>query len=87
MRRHVGAAAERPGRRRFGPLAGPYPPGETAPRPPRRSYTDIAIRPFQRTVDGVLFGLLVEEDEEGSWAELYPDRHCFGPPWDGTYDS
>ncbi|MFG2777894.1 hypothetical protein ACGFY7_08525 [Streptomyces prunicolor] len=54
---------------------------------PRRSYTDIAIRPFQRTVDGVLFGLLVEEDEEGSWAELYPDRRCFGPPWDGTYDS
>lgn len=54
---------------------------------PRRSYTDIAVRPFQRTVDGVLFGLLVEEDEEGSWAELYPDRHCFGPPWDGTYDS
>ncbi|WP_328681159.1 hypothetical protein OG226_25895 [Streptomyces sp. NBC_01261] len=54
---------------------------------PRRSYTDIAIRPFQRTVDGVLFGLLVEEDEEGSWAELFPDRHCFGPPWDGTYDS
>ncbi|WP_369189130.1 hypothetical protein [Streptomyces sp. R08] len=54
---------------------------------PRRSYTGIAIRPFQRTVDGVLFGLLIEEDEEGSWAELYPDRHCFGPPWDGTYDT
>ncbi|WP_033285304.1 hypothetical protein [Streptomyces sp. NRRL F-525] len=54
---------------------------------PRRSYTDIAIRPFQRTVDGVLFGLLIEEDEEGTWAELYPDRHCFGPPWDGSYDS
>ncbi|MER7642862.1 MULTISPECIES: hypothetical protein [unclassified Streptomyces] len=54
---------------------------------PRRSYTDIAIRPFQRTVDGVLFGLLIEEDEEGNWAELYPDRHCFGPPWDGTYDT
>jgi formate hydrogenlyase regulatory protein HycA len=54
---------------------------------PRRSYTDIAVRPFQRTVDGVLFGLLVEEDEDGSWAELYPDRHCFGPPWDGSYDS
>ncbi|MEW1644334.1 MULTISPECIES: hypothetical protein [unclassified Streptomyces] len=54
---------------------------------PRRSYTDIAVRPFQRTVDGVLFGLLIEEDEEGSWAELYPDRHCFGPPWDGTYDT
>jgi formate hydrogenlyase regulatory protein HycA len=54
---------------------------------PRRSYTDIAVRPFQRTVDGVLFGLLVEEDEDGSWAELYPDRHAFGPPWDGTYDT
>lgn len=54
---------------------------------PRRSYTDIAIRPFQRTVDGVLFGLLIEQDEDGSWAELYPDRHAFGPPWDGTYDS
>ena len=54
---------------------------------PRRSYTDIAIRPFQRTVDGVLFGLLIEEDEEGTWAELYPDRRCFGPPWDGSYDS
>ena len=53
---------------------------------PRRSYTNIAVRPFQLTVDGVLFGLLTGQDEEGSWAELHPDRYCFGPPWDGTYD-
>jgi hypothetical protein len=35
----------------------------------------------------VLFGLLTGEDEDGSWAELYPDRLGFGPPWDGTYDT
>ena len=54
---------------------------------PRRSYTDIAIRPFRVTVDGVLFGLVTGEDGEGAWAELYPDRLFFGPPWDGSYDT
>jgi len=54
---------------------------------PRRSYTDIEVRPFQLTVDGVLFGLVVREDEGESWAELYPDRLAFGEPWDGTYDT
>ena len=54
---------------------------------PRRSYTDIAIRPFQRTVDDVLFGLVIREDDGESWAELYPDRLAFGEPWDGTYDT
>jgi formate hydrogenlyase regulatory protein HycA len=54
---------------------------------PRRSYTDIAIRPFQLTVDGVLFGLVTGQDEEGGWAELYPDRLFFSPPWDGSYDA
>ncbi|MFJ8005730.1 hypothetical protein [Streptomyces fagopyri] len=54
---------------------------------PRRSYTDIAVRPFQITVDGVLFGLVVKEDEEETWAELYPDRLGFAEPWDGTYDT
>jgi formate hydrogenlyase regulatory protein HycA len=54
---------------------------------PRRTYTDIAIRPFQLTVDDVLFGLVTEEDESEPWAELYPDRLGFGPPWDGTYDT
>ncbi|MFD7707061.1 hypothetical protein [Streptomyces sp. NPDC059786] len=54
---------------------------------PRRSYTDIAIRPFQVTVDGVLFGLVTGEDGEGGWAELYPDRLGFASPWDGRYDT
>jgi len=54
---------------------------------PQRRYTDIAIRPFQLTVDGVLFGLLTGRDEDGGWAELYPDRLGFGPPWDGSYDT
>lgn len=54
---------------------------------PRRAYTDIAIRPFRLTVDGVLFGLLTGEDEGEHWAELYPDRLGFGEPWDGRYDT
>ncbi|MFF5186764.1 hypothetical protein ACFY30_23860 [Streptomyces sp. NPDC000345] len=54
---------------------------------PRRSYTDIAIRPFRLVVEGVRFGLVVREDEGESWAELYPDRLAFAEPWDGTYDT
>lgn len=67
---------------------------------PEREYGDIAIRPFQLTVDGVLFGLVVEhhdresgdgedgEDEsEDDWAELHPDQLGFYAPWDGLYDT
>lgn len=59
---------------------------------PRRSYTDIAVRPFRLTFEGVLFGLVIREDkdEDGepeTWAELYPDRLAFAEPWDGTYDT
>ncbi|WP_030599988.1 hypothetical protein [Streptomyces fulvoviolaceus] len=54
---------------------------------PQRSYTDIAIRPFQLTVNGVLFGLVTGEDDGEAWAELYPDRLGFGEPWDGSYDT
>lgn len=59
---------------------------------PEREYCDIAVRPFQLTVDGVLFGLVTEchaEDEDGEedWAELYPDRLGFSAPWDGTYST
>lgn len=54
---------------------------------PRRSYTDIAIRPFQLTVDGVRFGLVTGVDEGEAWAELYPDGLGFSEPWDGTYDT
>jgi hypothetical protein len=56
---------------------------------PRRSYTDIAIRPFQLTYENVLFGLVIRKDEEDDedWAELYPDQLGFGEPWDGSYDT
>lgn len=54
---------------------------------PKRTYTDIAIRPFQLTVDGVFFGLVAKEDDDGGWAELYPDHLGFAEPWDGTYDT
>lgn len=54
---------------------------------PRRSYTDIAIRPFSVVREGVRFGLVIREDEGEQWAELYPDRLAFADPWDGTYDT
>ncbi|MFD9004861.1 hypothetical protein ACFV0T_28540 [Streptomyces sp. NPDC059582] len=54
---------------------------------PRRTYTDIAIRPFRLTLDGVLFGLVTGDDEDDPWAELYPDHLGFGAPWDGRYDT
>ncbi|MGW6139157.1 hypothetical protein [Streptomyces sp. NPDC055140] len=54
---------------------------------PGRTYGDIAVRPFRLAVDRVLFGLIAEDDDEGGWAELYPDRLGFGEPWDGRYDT
>ena len=58
---------------------------------PGREYTDIAIRPFRLTVDGVLFGLLIEQhgdhEDEDDWVELYPDRLGFSAPWDGQYST
>lgn len=57
----------------------------------QREYGDIAIRPFQLTTDGVIFGLITERHEDGEgeddWAELYPDRLGFSAPWDGQYDT
>ncbi|WP_418955213.1 hypothetical protein [Streptomyces tritici] len=61
-----------------------------------REYCDIAIRPFQLTVDGVVFGLITEcrgeaEPEGGAgehdWAELHPDGLGFSAPWNGEYDT
>lgn len=58
---------------------------------PRREYGDLAIHPFQLTVDGVTFGLVTERHAEGKgeddWAELYPDRLGFSAPWDGSYET
>lgn len=61
---------------------------------PEREYGDIAIRPFRLTVDGVLFGLVIERhdngecgEDEDDWAELHPDQLGFYAPWDGQYDT
>ncbi|MFE7468905.1 hypothetical protein ACFU6R_33015 [Streptomyces sp. NPDC057499] len=58
---------------------------------PGRAYGDIAVRPFRLTVDGVLFGLVVEAGEEADGAddraELHPDGLGFRAPWDGLYDT
>lgn len=57
-----------------------------------REYCDIAIQPFRLTVDGVVFGLVMEchaEDEDGEHdrAELHPDQLGFSAPWNGEYDT
>jgi formate hydrogenlyase regulatory protein HycA len=61
---------------------------------PGRAYGDIAIRPFQVTFDGIVFGLVQEchgqypeGQQEDNWAEFYPGRLGFHAPWDGEYDT
>ncbi|WP_205718061.1 hypothetical protein [Actinomadura soli] len=58
---------------------------------PRREFQSIGIRPFQLTVDNVLFGLVIEQhgenEVEDDWAELYPDRLGFCDPWNGEYST
>ncbi|WP_093175039.1 hypothetical protein [Sinosporangium album] len=54
---------------------------------PGHHFGDIAIRPFHRELDGVLFGLVIETFEGVRHAELYPDNLGFYEPWDGTYDT
>ncbi|MET9657786.1 hypothetical protein [Streptomyces sp. NPDC006510] len=62
---------------------------------PERRYQDIAIAPFAVRSEGALFGLVLEqheddadeEDDDGVWAEFYPDGLGFQAPWDGYYDT
>jgi hypothetical protein len=55
---------------------------------PERQYQDIAIEPFSVQFEGALFGLVVEDHEDnGVWAEFYPDGLGFHAPWDGCYDT
>ncbi|GAA4237791.1 hypothetical protein GCM10022254_51070 [Actinomadura meridiana] len=55
----------------------------------QREFGSIGIRPFQLTVDNVLFGLVIEQHGENGddWAELYPDRLGFCAPWNGQYST
>nr|WP_095871218.1 hypothetical protein [Streptomyces sp. TLI_235] len=54
---------------------------------PERRYQDVAIAPFVVRFEGALFGLVLEEDEDeeddGVWAEFYPDGLGFQAPWNG----
>ncbi|MFE5675478.1 hypothetical protein ACFQ7B_04965 [Streptomyces erythrochromogenes] len=62
---------------------------------PERQYQDITIAPFEVRFEGALFGLVVEEDvdeedeeeDDGVWAEFYPDGLGFTAPWNGCYDT
>ncbi|WP_336216444.1 hypothetical protein [Nonomuraea sp. LPB2021202275-12-8] len=54
---------------------------------PGRRFGDIAVRPFRREFDDVLFGLVIETFEGDEHAELYPDNIGFYEPWDGSYDT
>ncbi|MFF7989621.1 hypothetical protein ACFZDG_07495 [Kitasatospora xanthocidica] len=62
---------------------------------PGREFGSIAIAPFEVRVDGELFGLVIEEDDEVEedeedhrfTAELYPDGLGFHEPWCGCYDT
>lgn len=54
---------------------------------PGLRFGDIAIRPFRREYDGVLFGLVIETFEGIEHAELHPDGLGFYEPWDGLYDT
>ncbi|WP_034264084.1 hypothetical protein [Actinospica robiniae] len=61
---------------------------------PGRAFGDIANRPFQIEVDGIVFGLVPEchgeypaGHEELDWAEFYPGRLGFCAPWNGRYDT
>ncbi|WP_316520501.1 hypothetical protein [Kitasatospora brasiliensis] len=70
--------------------------GEWLDALPGREYRSIAIAPFEVRVDGVLFGLVIEEeddedeeleDDERVTAELYPDQLGFRAPWCGCYET
>jgi uncharacterized cupin superfamily protein len=50
-------------------------------------YDDIAIRLFHVEVDGIVFGLVDETDEDGGYVEFKPGDLAFTEPWDGSYDT
>lgn len=49
-------------------------------------YKDIQVKLFQTTIDGIVFGLV--PDEESETIELQPSSTiAFHEPWDGEYDT
>ena len=54
----------------------------------RPSSTDIWVRPFALTIDGVKHGLVFEAEGDSEWVMLWPRDLMFHPPWDsGEYSS
>ena len=54
---------------------------------PGRTYGNIAIRPFRVEIDGEMYGLIDESDDEGEHVELHPNGLGFYPSWNGFYDT
>lgn len=49
--------------------------------------SDVYVRLFETTIDGGVFGLVDESNEDGLHVELYPVGIGFYPPWDGDYST
>ena len=53
-------------------------------------FGDISIKPFRHEQDGYMFGLLLDEPEDGedvTSATLWPNDIMFHAPWDGEYST
>ena len=49
-------------------------------------FHDIEVKLFQTKIDGVIFGLIPNDDF--GFVELQPNSTiAFGPPWDGSYST
>ena len=49
-------------------------------------FTDIEVKTFQTTIDGIVFGLITNEEYET--VDLEPSSTIsFHEPWDGEYDT
>jgi hypothetical protein len=51
------------------------------------AYFHIGIKPFEVEVDGMVFGLIDQSDEDGERVVLEPADLVFYPPWEGEYDT
>lgn len=50
------------------------------------TFSDIEVKPFQTIIDGIVFGLVPNEEEET--VDLEPSSTIsFHEPWDGEYDT
>ena len=46
--------------------------------------TDIWVRPFALTIDGVKHGLVYETEGDDEWVMFWPRDLMFHPPWDSA---